>query len=150
MRLDTIAFDEGRSSQLSRQTAHSPMKISLISLSIRAAAAAAALTLTFAQFAQAHAHPAKQAPAAGATVTTGQKDVAIDFDDALEPAFSSIAVTDAAGKSVASGKSAVDASNAKHMSVALDPLTPGMYTVAWIAVAADGHRTQGRYAFRVK
>ncbi|TKC82991.1 copper resistance protein CopC [Trinickia terrae] len=67
-----------------------------------------------------------------------------------EPAFSSIAVTDASGKSVVSGKSAVDASNAKHMSVALAALTPGVYTVAWVAVAADGHRTQGHYTFTVK
>ncbi|MGV2289697.1 copper resistance protein CopC [Trinickia sp. YCB016] len=124
------------------------MKTSLISLSMRGAAAA--LTLTLAQFAFAHAYPTKQVPGAGATVTTSQKDVAIDFDDGLEPAFSSISVTDASGKSVANGKSVVDASNKKHMSVALNALTPGVYTVAWVAVADDGHRTQGHYTFTVK
>jgi methionine-rich copper-binding protein CopC len=110
----------------------------------------ATLTLTFAHLAHAHAFPTHQAPSAGSTVSTSQKDVAIDFDDGLEPAFSSIAVTDSHGKSVTSNKAVVDSSNSKHMSVALTPLVPGVYTVAWVAVAADGHRTQGHYTFTVK
>jgi copper resistance protein C len=110
----------------------------------------AALMLGAAQLAHAHAYPTHEAPSAGSTVTTSQKDVAIDFDDGLEPAFSSITVTDAQGKSVTSDKSVVDPSNAKHMSVALNALTPGAYSVAWVAVAADGHRTQGHYSFKAK
>jgi methionine-rich copper-binding protein CopC len=110
----------------------------------------AALTLTFVQLADAHAFPTHQAPSAGSTVSISQSDVAIDYDDGLEPAFSSIAVTDSHGKSVTSNKAVVDSSNSKHMSVALKPLAPGVYTVAWVAVAADGHRTQGHYTFTVK
>lgn len=110
----------------------------------------AALTLTVAQLACAHALPVRQTPSAGATVTTSQNEVAIDFDESLEPAFSSITVTDAHGESATHGKAVVDSVNAKHMSVALNPLTPGAYTVAWVAVAADGHRTQGHYAFTAK
>lgn len=110
----------------------------------------AALTLIVAQAAHAHAHPTHQVPSAGATVSASQKDVAIDFDDGLEPAFSSIAVSDAQGKSVTSSKAVVDPSNKKHMSVALNALTPGVYTVAWVAIATDGHRTQGHYTFTVK
>jgi methionine-rich copper-binding protein CopC len=115
-----------------------------------ARASVAALLIAGCQLAHAHAFPTHQAPSAGATATTSQKDVTIDFDDALEPAFSSIAVTDAQGKSVTSGKAVVDPSNTKHMSVALNPLTPGDYSVAWVAVADDGHRTQGHYTFKVK
>lgn len=110
----------------------------------------AALLIAACQLAQAHAYPTHQAPGAGATVTTSQKDVAIDFDDGLEPAFSSITVTDAQGQAVTSGKAVVDPSNRKHMSVGLNTLTPGVYTVAWFAVADDGHRTQGHYSFTVK
>jgi hypothetical protein len=124
------------------------MKTSLISLSIRGITAATVLTV--AQFAQAHAHPKQQQPAAGSTVTATQKDVSLEFDDALEPAFSSIDVKDGAGKSVANGKSAVDPADPKHMSVALQALTPGVYSVSWVAVATDGHRTQGGYSFTVK
>lgn len=124
------------------------MKISLIPLAARACAAAFALTC--AQWAFAHAHPKQQTPGAGATVGVDQKQVSIEFDDTLEPAFSSLQVTDAAGKSVTSGKSSVDAKDRRHMFVALDALKPGSYTVSWVAVAADGHRTQGHYAFVVK
>jgi methionine-rich copper-binding protein CopC len=121
-------------------------------LSIVSAArvAAAALALAATSLAFAHAMPTHQEPAAGATVTATQSKVAIDFDDRLEPAFSSINVTDAQGKPVVSGKSAVDTANPKHMSVSIGTLAPGKYTVAWVAVAADGHRTQGRYTFSVK
>jgi methionine-rich copper-binding protein CopC len=68
----------------------------------------------------------------------------------IEPAFSSTTVTDARGKDVTSSKSAVDATNAKHMSVSVNLLTPGAYTVAWVAVAEDGHRKQGHHTFMVK
>jgi len=115
-----------------------------------ARASVTALLVAAWQLAQAHAYPTHQVPSAGATVTTSQKDVAIDFDDGLEPAFSSIAVTDAQGRPVTSGKAEVDASNRKHMSVGLTPLTPGVYTVSWVAVADDGHRTQGHHTFTVK
>ncbi|MBY4683159.1 copper resistance CopC family protein, partial [Burkholderia contaminans] len=106
-------------------------------------AAAAALLLAGVQFAHAHAFPTHQAPSAGETVTASPPRVAIDFDDGLEPAFSSIAVTDAQGRAVTNGKGEVDASNRKHMSVALNPLAPGVYTVAWVARARDGHPPQG-------
>src|SRR3984957_9065645 len=125
------------------------MKTSLMNTSM-ARGLVAALTLTIAQLAHAHAYPSHQVPSAGSAVTTSQKNVAIDFDDGLEPAFSSIIVTDAQGKPVTSGKAVVDPSNKKHMSVALNPLTPGNYSVAWVAVAEDGHRTQGHYTFTVK
>ncbi|CAM2172774.1 copper resistance protein C [Paraburkholderia sacchari] len=112
--------------------------------------AVGALALAGAQLAWAHAHPTHQQPPAGSTVTTAQNTVVIDFDDALEPAFSSIDVTDAAGKSVIHGKAAVDPANGKRMSVALAALAAGKYTVKWVAVAADGHRTTGHYSFTAK
>ncbi|MGA7779978.1 MAG: copper resistance protein CopC [Paraburkholderia sp.] len=119
-------------------------------LHMTARAAVAALMIAGCQLAHAHAFPTHQAPGAGATVSTSQKDVTIDFDDGLEPAFSSITVTDSQDKPVTSAKAVVDASNNKRMSVALSPLTPGDYKVAWVAVAEDGHRTQGHYTFTVK
>lgn len=110
----------------------------------------AALLFGAAQLAYAHAHPTHQAPAADATVALTQDSVALDFYDALEPAFSSIQVTDAHGQSVTAAPAAVDPRDTKHMSVALKPLAPGVYTVKWTAVAADTHRTQGHYSFTAK
>ncbi|HTH76937.1 MAG TPA: copper homeostasis periplasmic binding protein CopC, partial [Trinickia sp.] len=106
--------------------------------------------LAFAPWACAHAHPKQESPRPDATVAAGQTQVSIEFDDALEPAFSSIQVADAKGQSVTSRKSSVDANDKKHMSVALDALQPGHYTVTWVAVAVDGHRTKGHYTFTVK
>jgi methionine-rich copper-binding protein CopC len=124
------------------------MKPSSISLSLRIGAAA--LLLTSAQWACAHAHPKQQTPRAGATVGAGTTQVSIEFDDALEAAFSTLKVTDAAGKDVTNGASSIDPNDKKHMTVALRALEPGLYKVFWVAVAADGHRTQGHYAFTVK
>jgi methionine-rich copper-binding protein CopC len=110
----------------------------------------AALFLLAAQVAHAHAFPKHQTPDAGATVNASPHEVSIEFDDGLEAAFSSIGVTDAQGKGVTRAKSQVDAKDNKSMSVALQDLPPGTYTVAWVAVADDGHRTQGHYRFSVK
>ncbi|PLZ02208.1 copper resistance protein [Burkholderia sp. WAC0059] len=110
----------------------------------------AALMLAASQLASAHAYPTHETPGAGATVATTQQNVAIDYDDGLEPAFSSITVTDAQGKSVTRGKSVVDPANNRHMSVVLNPLAPGVYSVAWVAIATDSHRTQGHYTFTAK
>ena len=110
----------------------------------------AALAFVVVQAAHAHAFPKVQQPAAGATVTPAPHAVSIEFDEALEPAFSSIAVTDSGGKSVVDGKSAVDTGNRKLMKVALANVVPGTYTVTWVAIANDGHRTQGHYTFTVK
>lgn len=112
--------------------------------------AVAAFTLLAAQLAWAHAYPTHQEPPAGSTAPATLNAVVIDFDDGLEPAFSSIDVMDSQGKSVIREKAKVDAGNNKRMSVALNALTPGKYSVVWIAVAADGHRTTGHYTFDVK
>ena len=109
-----------------------------------------ALMLGLTQLAVAHALPKQQTPVAGAEVSPAPKEVRILFDDDLEPAFSTITVTDVAGKQVSSTKAAVDAHNKKLMKVALPVLAAGSYKVRWAAVADDGHRTQGYYSFKVK
>jgi copper resistance protein C len=97
----------------------------------------------------AHVFPQKQEPGAGATVTSPAQ-VRVIFDGPLEPAFSSLTVTDASGKQVNTEKSAVDQHDAAVMTVALPTLSAGHYKVNWVAVASDGHRTHGDYSFDVK
>ncbi|WP_369054911.1 copper resistance CopC family protein [Burkholderia gladioli] len=109
--------------------------------------AAALLLAAVAPLAFAHAHPKQRSPEAGATVPAATASVSIDFDEGLEPAFSSLKASDAAGASVTRDKSSVSGSEKKHMSVDLAALKPGVYTVNWVAVATDGHRTQGSYSF---
>jgi copper resistance protein C len=97
----------------------------------------------------AHVFPRAQVPGADATVTSPAQ-IRITFDGPLEPAFSSLTVTDANGKQVNTEKSAVDAQHHETISVALPDLQPGRYTVHWVAIADDGHRTHGDYSFAVK
>ncbi|QYD68762.1 copper resistance protein CopC [Paraburkholderia edwinii] len=97
----------------------------------------------------AHVFPRTQVPAAGATVTSAN-EVRIVFDGPLEPAFSTVTVTDASGKQVNTAKAAVDAKDHDAIEVALPPLPMGHYTVHWAAVASDGHRTHGDYGFDIK
>jgi methionine-rich copper-binding protein CopC len=105
--------------------------------------------LVFASTAFAHVFPQKQEPGAGASVAAPSQ-VKITFDGPLEPAFSSVTITNAAGKPVNTDKSSVDAHQPEVITVALPPLQAGRYTVHWVAVASDGHRTHGDYAFEVK
>lgn len=97
----------------------------------------------------AHAQPESQTPVAGAVVSAPQ-EVRITYDAALEPAFSSLTVSNAQGKQVNRAKAEVDATTHKTMRVALPALPAGEYLVKWVAVADDGHRTQGSYTFTVK
>lgn len=111
--------------------------------------ASATLAALCATAAHAHVFPQKQTPGPGATVETPAK-VTITFDGPLEPAFSSLNVTDAGGKQMNTAKSSVDPQQPSVETLALPALPAGKYTVHWVAVADDGHRTHGDYAFNVK
>lgn len=99
--------------------------------------------------ASAHARPETQTPAAGAVVSAPH-EVSVTYNEGLEPAFSSVVVSNAQGKQVNTAKAEVDATTHKTMRVALPTLPAGEYQVKWVAVADDGHRTQGSYKFTVK
>jgi len=111
--------------------------------------AACAVALTFSSTVFAHALPTTREPAPN-TEVSAPAQVTIHFSEPLEPAFSKITLTDAQGRAAASGAAQVDPQDKASMRLALQPLAPGRYTVHWIAVASDGHRTHGDYAFTVK
>lgn len=115
---------------------------------ILSALAVASLALTPA-VAFAHAHLRTAAPAVGGTVHAAPSEVALDFTEALEPRFSSIAVTDASGARVDQGEAHTAPGDGKHFSVALKPLAAGTYTVTWHATSVDTHKTQGSFRFTV-
>ncbi|WP_244816478.1 copper resistance protein CopC [Caballeronia sp. Lep1P3] len=116
---------------------------------LKNAAFALLLALGWSGAAYAHVFPRTQVPPAGATVSSPAQ-VRIVFDGPLEPAFSTVTVTDAGGKPVNTAKARIDAQDADAISVALPTLQAGKYTVHWVAVASDGHRTHGDYSFEVK
>ncbi|ABB12873.1 copper homeostasis periplasmic binding protein CopC [Burkholderia lata] len=100
--------------------------------------------------ASAHGKLESAAPATGSTVDTAPDTLRLIFNEDLEPAFSSVKVSDANGNAVTQEKAKVDAANPRVMTVALPKLAPGAYTVQWAAMTADAHRTKGTYTFRVK
>jgi methionine-rich copper-binding protein CopC len=107
------------------------------------------LSLFFSEAVWAHAHPKSEMPADGATVAA-PPEVSIVFDDALEPALSTLSVTDAQNHVVTTTKSELDATTHKTLSLKLPTLPAGAYLVKWVAVSLDGHRTSGNYHFTVK
>lgn len=100
--------------------------------------------------ASAHGKLESAAPATGSTVDTAPDALRLTFNEDLEPAFSSVKVSDANGNAVTQAKAKVDAANPRVMTVAIPTLAPGAYTVQWVAMTADAHRTKGTYTFRVK
>ncbi|MCD2344729.1 copper homeostasis periplasmic binding protein CopC [Ideonella azotifigens] len=101
------------------------------------------------QLAQAHASLKNSTPAAGSTVSA-PKDLSLTFNEKVEESFSAVTLKDAAGKDVATPKPHIDTADVTTLHVDLPTLTPGGYSVQWVAVGADGHRRTGNFNFTVK
>lgn len=96
--------------------------------------------------ASAHATLDHAEPRVGNKVATPPREVTLWFTQKLEPAFSTIAVTDAGGKRVDTGKASVDGS---RMSVSVRPGGSGIYHVKWHVLSVDSHATDGSFTFEV-
>ena len=104
------------------------------------------LLLLAAGEASAHAMLDHAEPRVGNNVATTPHEVTLWFTQKLEPAFSTINVTDSAGKRVDSGETRVSGS---QMSVELRPGGPGIYHVKWHVLSVDSHTTDGSFTFHV-
>ena len=99
---------------------------------------------------EAHANYAESDPAANSVVEQSPERVTVRFTEPLEPALSEIQVFDSRGDRVDRLDSAVDSSDPTVMSVSVDELADGTYTVAWKNVSTvDGHRVRGAFVFSV-
>jgi copper resistance protein C len=96
--------------------------------------------------AQAHALLDHASPLVGSTVPTPPREVSLWFTQNLEPAFSSVQVTDANGARVDQGKAQISGNT---MRIGLKPLQPGSYKVHWHALSVDTHTTEGNFSFHV-
>jgi copper resistance protein C len=109
--------------------------------------AAAILALLFAAVeAHAHAELDHAEPRVGNRVATPPREVTLWFTQKLEPAFSRITVTNAAGERVDSGKTRVSGS---QMSVSLRGGGSGTYHVNWHVLSVDTHTMEGNFTFQV-
>jgi copper resistance protein C len=96
--------------------------------------------------AEAHAFLDHAEPRVGSTVPTAPRELVLTYTQNLEPAFSSVEVTDANGARVDLGKPKIGAST---MRVGLKPLSPGTYRVRWQVLSVDTHTTEGSFTFNV-
>jgi copper resistance protein C len=94
----------------------------------------------------AHAFLDHAEPRVGNKVATAPRQVTLWFTQKLEPAFSTITVTDPSGQRVDTGKARVSGS---QMSVSLRPGGPGTYHVTWRVLSVDTHTTDGSFTFQV-
>ena len=89
-------------------------------------------------------------PAVGSTVDASPRALRLTFNEDLEPAFSTVKVVDANGALVTKEKAKVDASNPRVLTIAVPKLASGAYTVQWVVMTHDSHKTKGIYTFAVK
>ncbi len=97
----------------------------------------------------AHAALQSATPPAGAKITSAPGAITLVFSEALEPRFSTIAVTDAAGAKVDRGDLKAASGDDRTLSESLLPLKSGIYHVTWHAVSVDTHKSQGHYTFTI-
>ena len=89
---------------------------------------------------EAHAFLDHAEPRVGSTVPTAPRALSLSFTQKLEPAFSSVEVSDANGTRVDLGKPSISLS---VMRVGLKPLSPGTYRVRWHVLS------EGSFTFQV-
>lgn len=97
----------------------------------------------------AHAHPFLEhaQPRVGATVRVAPGKLTLTFNQEIEPAFSTVKVTDAKGMPVDKGDVHVDGA---LLQVSLGAIGAGDYTVTWRVVSVDTHATKGDFVFHVR
>ena len=96
--------------------------------------------------ARAHAFLDHASPLVGSTVASAPHEVVLTFTQNLEPAFSTVEITDGNGARVDQGKASVSGNT---MRIGLKAGGPGSYKVNWHALSVDTHTTQGAFSFRV-
>ena len=100
--------------------------------------------------ASAHALLRHTQPPVGSTVKAAPAELVLMFSQEVEPAFSSVVVTDAQGTRVDTGTVRTDPQDATHLLAGVKTLPPGVYKVVWHVTSVDTHKTEGYYQFTVQ
>jgi hypothetical protein len=108
------------------------------------------MLLAFPTLGVAHAFVDHALPKVGSTVQTPPDSVKIWFTEEIEPAFSSMEVSDSSGKQVDKQDCHVDDKDKTLLIVSLPQLGAGTFKIHWHVVASDTHHTQGDFTFTIK
>ncbi|MEU5784656.1 copper resistance CopC family protein [Micromonospora lupini] len=95
----------------------------------------------------AHNRLRSAAPVQESTVSRAPTEIVLEFDERLDPPFTTIVLTDATRRKIPTGDPVVD--GAKGSVQVTEALPNGSYTVAYRVVSIDGHPVQGSYPFTV-
>ena len=95
----------------------------------------------------AHAALAAATPVPDTTIGQPPKLIRVQLDQSADPALSQITLIDASGRTVAGGPARLVPQDPTIMETTIGTLSPGLYTVAWQTIAADGHLSKGNYSF---
>lgn len=95
----------------------------------------------------AHSDLESTSPEAGATLDEPPTEVAMVFSGELEADGSGFVVTDADGTEVGAGEVDLDVAERNELRGAVEITEPGVYTVSWTAIAADGDEQTGDFTF---
>ena len=119
-----------------------------IAVVLTAAAVAAGLILP--ATASAHAYLIKTVPAASVVLNAPPKNIQLTYDEAVEPRFAIISVTDADGHQETTGSVHRSPSDPDTLVVPLRPKLPeGWYLIYWRAISVDGHPVNGAFTYAV-
>jgi copper transport protein len=114
------------------------------------ALAAVAAGLVLASGASAHAYLIKTVPAASVVLNAPPPNIQLTYDEAVEPRFAIISVTNAAGHQETSGPVNRSPANPDTLVVPLRPHLPeGWYLIYWRAISVDGHPVSGAFTYAV-
>ncbi len=113
------------------------------------AVAAVALALLVPAAASAHAYLIKTVPAASVILSSPPRSVQLTYDEAVEPRFAIISVTDVDAHQETTGPVTRSPSNPDTLVVPLERVGEGWYLVYWRAISVDGHPVQGAFTFAV-
>ena len=117
-------------------------------LALLAAAVAAGLALP--ATADAHAYLVKTVPAASVVLNGPPPNIQLTYDEAVEPRFAIISVTDADGHQETTGPVHRSPSDPDTLVVPLRPNLPeGWYLIYWRAISVDGHPVNGAFTYAV-
>lgn len=112
--------------------------------------ATALLSMVVSEHAAAHAIIVRTSPPQGGVGEANIGKVDVWYDAGIRDAFAALAVVSASGERVDKHDAAIDSADPAHVSVGVNPLTPGKYTVRYRALSADGHMVSGAWDFEVR
>ncbi len=124
-------------------------RIKAVGLPLAWFAAATALLLS-SQGALAHALLVRADPQPNSELTQPPDSLQFWFSEPLEETFTGARILDAAGTEIPTGAPQVDPADPTHLTLPLESIEPGVYTVVWQTLSSvDGHEWVGSFPLTI-